>query len=370
MKIRWLIVPVTFMALYPVGAAAETVSQKEASQLARTFFDAMRGELTAPPKMVYSGKDLTTDRLFSPFYVYESPSGGFVVIAADNKAFPVLAYSPAQRFPGKEAPGMRALLAQYARDIERVRYDGTVPVEAIKAWNGYNLYVHALLTAQYNATDPSFGIEEAAERIESAFDLADTEAMTADLFTPWQWQEAINQDLDRYGSIAVGLMAGRDEVPAIVHGRKGDMYRIEIDGRNDWLVRLAATETVSPAQIADFAHAAPRYEPVPEETPFALYDDFVAQTRAEAEERERLLTEITEPSSPRIHAEGGGHFTVTLPAPALTVQVYSLDGSLVDLRTVRSQTTVPIDLDREAPGFYIANFITADGRKFGIKLYK
>ncbi|MDE6010724.1 MAG: Spi family protease inhibitor, partial [Muribaculaceae bacterium] len=67
---------------------AETVSQKQAKELAQKFFDQAYHERTAPVSLVYNGKKLTTDRLFTPFYVYNQPRGGFVMISAENKAFP------------------------------------------------------------------------------------------------------------------------------------------------------------------------------------------------------------------------------------------------------------------------------------------
>ena len=94
MKIRIGIISAILGAvgLFPVVIKGETVSQKQAMGIAQTFFNTLYGEVTAPPKFVWNGRQLTTDRLFNPFYIYNSPKGGFVIISAENKAYPILAY--------------------------------------------------------------------------------------------------------------------------------------------------------------------------------------------------------------------------------------------------------------------------------------
>lgn len=125
---------------------AETVSQKEASRLAEAFFNTSAGQVMGKPKLVYNGKNLTTNRLFSPFYVYNHPKGGFVIIAADNKALPVLGYSLKETFsPDNIDESTKELLTEYAKDIEYIRYDSRVPDEAIAAWTGIPGYLHSLL---------------------------------------------------------------------------------------------------------------------------------------------------------------------------------------------------------------------------------
>lgn len=97
MKFRILISLFACVAV-PAAAHAETVSRKEANSIAGTFFNAAYGEVTAPPQMVWNGRQLTTDRLFSPIYVYNSPKGGYVIISGENKAYPILAYSKVRKF--------------------------------------------------------------------------------------------------------------------------------------------------------------------------------------------------------------------------------------------------------------------------------
>lgn len=135
--------------LIPAGghrAYAETIGQKQAKSMAQKFFNESRGYVTPPVSYVYNGKDLTTQRLFTPFYVYNSPSGGFVIISADNKAFPVLAYSLREKFDkDRMTPMVREMLSDFARDIEMIRYDSRIPSDAIDQWTSYPEVVYDML---------------------------------------------------------------------------------------------------------------------------------------------------------------------------------------------------------------------------------
>lgn len=117
---------------------AETIGQKEAKSMAQKFFNEARGFVTPPVNYVYNGKDLTTQRLFTPFYIFNSPGGGFVVVSADNKAFPILAYSLRDNFDKeKMTPMTKSILSDFSRDIEMIRYDSRIPSDAIEQWATY-----------------------------------------------------------------------------------------------------------------------------------------------------------------------------------------------------------------------------------------
>ncbi len=140
------------MAVYgllPVGGhllQAETIGQKEAKAMAQKFFNESRNYVTAPVTYVYNGKDLTTQRLFTPFYVFNSPAGGFVIVSAENKAFPILGYSLNGAFvKDKITPGVRAILSDFSRDIELIRYDSRIPSDAIEQWSTYPEVVFDML---------------------------------------------------------------------------------------------------------------------------------------------------------------------------------------------------------------------------------
>ena len=125
---------------------AETVGQKEAKSMAQKFFNESRNYVTPPVTYVYNGKDLTTQRLFTPFYVFNSPAGGFVVVSAENKAFPILGYSLSGRFSkDKMTPMVKSILADFSRDVEMIRYDSRIPSDAIEQWSTYPEVVFDML---------------------------------------------------------------------------------------------------------------------------------------------------------------------------------------------------------------------------------
>lgn len=126
------------VALGGIFVQAETVGMKQAKAMAQNFFNESRHYVTAPVSYVYNGKDLTNQRLFTPFYVFNSPAGGFVVISAENKAFPILAYSLNQKFDKEKlTPMVKSILSDFARDIEMIRFDSRIPSDAIDEWVTY-----------------------------------------------------------------------------------------------------------------------------------------------------------------------------------------------------------------------------------------
>lgn len=125
---------------------AETVGQKEAKSMAQKFFNESRNYVTPPVTYVYNGKDLTTQRLFTPFYVFNSPAGGFVIVSAENKAFPILAYSLKESFnKDNMTPMVRSILTDFSKDIEMIRYDSRIPSDAIEQWATYPEVVFDML---------------------------------------------------------------------------------------------------------------------------------------------------------------------------------------------------------------------------------
>ena len=351
--------------------SAETVSQKQASKLAQTFFNAANGRVMAKPKLVYNGKRLTTRNLFSPFYVYNHPAGGFVIISAENKAFPILGYSLKDNFnPDEMGDATKALLTEYARHIEYIRYDSRIPEEAIEAWTNFPQYLDNLLEATYDATDPTFTMEEASERIDAIETSDRIYDLSSDIFTPSQWQSMVDEELKSAGSVALGLVGDKLTSPAIIHGHKGDYYRIELDSRNNWLMRLMATEFLSTGQVADLGNPIRIEMPEEEDIPFALHDEFIAQTAAEEEARLDMFDELLHPSSPVVRYIGGGHYQITLPAEVMMARIYNLQGAMVDQLTFRGSDTAVIKLDRQPSGFYMLLLNDVNGRPYGLKLHK
>jgi hypothetical protein len=154
--------------LSPLSASAETVSQKQASKIAETFFNAAYGQYVSTPKLYWNGRQLTTDRLFSPFYVYNHPKGGFVIIAADNKAFPILGYSKSVNFSREKlGDDEYTLLQKYAREVEMIRYDSRTPSRAIDAWGNIAAYIANTLENPYSSPEYRALTDEDKEDLET-----------------------------------------------------------------------------------------------------------------------------------------------------------------------------------------------------------
>lgn len=344
----------------------ETVSQKEASRIAQLFFNAANRQVMASPNLVYNGRRLTTDRLFSPFYIYNHPTGGFVIISADNKAMPILGYSIKENFnPEGMNKSVEALLRRYAYDIEMIRHDSRVPEEAIKAWSDLNSYISDLLKAGYDATDPQMTIEEAGEYVENFETTQRLDELSSDLYYPSQWQEFVDVELGRQGSFPIGLIDNGDILPVIIHGKKGDYYRLFTGEYNDWLMRLMATEYLSYGQLADFS--LPINEIEEEEDPaFEFYDSFIEemeleQARIQNENDMQLISQ-----KPVVRTIGGGRYEITLPEKAFMSRIYNLSGALVRQNYYTGNYNASISLEGLPYGFYIVvvNDITGQPYEF------
>lgn len=359
------------LMLTGVAARGETVSRKEAQQIAADFFSQAAGRVTAMPKFVYNGKRLAFDRLFTPFYVFNNPAGGFVIVAADNKAMPILGYSLTESFdPSNIGPSLRALLQGYAREIEYIRLDDRVPYEAIEAWRDKAAYIDGILKARYDATDPRITPEEAKERVEALVASYDADAYYADIYTPSQWRDAVRAEQDARGSVAIGFPDAKNMPTAVVHGHKGDYFRIALDGRNNALYRLNATEYISAPQIAVTGFPRIIEEPTVEEVPFEFYDSFIAEQREQERQRLAAAEQAGILTEPRVHAIGAGHFDIAFPSPITLVRVYNLSGAQVATYKYGNREQIHIDLSKHPLGFYFVLATGSDGRPYGLKLIR
>ncbi|MDE6717020.1 MAG: Spi family protease inhibitor [Muribaculaceae bacterium] len=312
-KISALLLAGAAMLTIPFSSFSETVSQKEASRVAQTFFNTLYGEVTAPAKLIWNGKQLTTDRLFSPFYVYNSPKGGFVMVSAENKAYPILAYSRSETF-NRERLGEEEndLLKEYARQIELIRYDSRIPTSALHAWQNLPQYLDRIVVNPYATSEFNNLSEEGKERLE------------------------------------------------------------RIDRRNGWVAMPAAVEfsIYDPSLYRDITLDDLLEERDEEEIPFSFYEDFIAAIRAENYTREAALEELISPSRPVVTSLGGAHFTILFPEPVRMLRVYGLNGALGTEKYFRDTQTVNVDLSALAPGFYAGLVLGESGKIYGFKLYR
>lgn len=354
-----------------VSADAETVSQKQAQELARAFFNEAEGMVTAPPKLVYNGRRLTTDRLFTPFYVYNTMKGGFVIIAADNKAFPILGFSLKDSFdPDRLGETELALLRSYAREIEMVRYTTGAIDATVVAWVNYPLYVKNILSARYEATDPKLTVSEALTMVYQAEERDD--AVYSDIYTPAQWQEMINDDLKAKESVPILIAEGERDFPAVIYGRQGDYYRISMTRRNSWLMRLNATEEISGMMVTTVENPLDIPFDFAEEHPFDFIDEYVEEVWEAERLRMQLssIDRVTIEGEPYLKSLGGGHYEISVPEEARLVMVYNLGGAMVSRNTYADTSLVNVDLSAQPAGFYIITVIGESGTPYGFKIYR
>lgn len=370
MKRYILITLLCLLGLASFIAQAETVSQKQAQEMARLFFNEVAGKVTAPPKLIYNGRRLTTNRLFNPFYVYNNPMGGFVIISAENKAFPILGYSLKDSFdPEIMGETEKALLASYAREIELVRYDSDNVPQAERAWIDYPRYVKEILSSRYNATDPIISVNEADQIMEYAIE--DDSAIFSDIYTPDQWREMITDELSVKMSVPLWIINGENVMPAVVYGWQNYYFRIEMTRRNSWLMRLNATENIPSNMVSAVMRPIPVMEKIIEETPFAELDIFTQDLNdSETKRRNLAHTDITIMGSPRLTPLGGSHYEIVLPENIQMVRIYDLGGAMVRRFYISGSPTAYIDLSAETPGFYIINAIDKVGQPYSFKVYR
>lgn len=358
--------------LASLGMQAETVTLKEAKAKAQLFFNQAYGEVTAPVDYVYNGKKLTTGQLFTPFYVFNQKRGGFVIISAENKTFPILGYSLKETFdPDKLTEGEKGWLKNYAFDIEIIRYDSRVPDEAIEAWRDYPAFVGSVLDAPYEATDAKIAIAEAETAIDailSADDEAEDGKYSA-FYTPEQWRDLVNEELLKNENVAVGFVdTSRNLYPGIIHGRKGDYYRIQFDRANNWLLRLSPAEYFGERLVASLGKTNYTPEPEPEDIPFTFYAEIMNDLRMEREAEESRL--VVEQDEPIVKSAGGGHFDILLPENITLAMIYNVNGAHIGRATYKDTPLAHIDIESEPRGFYFALILGESGKAYGIKLYR
>lgn len=369
-KVMLLAVVICICTFMSQTVNAETVSQKEASRIAELFFNAANKRVMAKPKMVYNGRRLTTGRLFAPFYVYTLPTGGFVIISAENKAFPILGYSLKTSFdPDKLNETELSLLRGYARDIEMIRYDSRVPDDAIYAWTHIQECIASILNAPYIVTDLVVPEDTIEDTVEYLLHSDEASNLSSDLYSPSQWQEMMTTQLKNDKNTIIGIINNELVYPAVALGHKGDYFRLWLRRDNDWLMRLMPTEYLSFGQLANLSNAPQLPEPE-EEAPFAFYDGFIAETRAAEQHRESMFEDILNPTEPVIRSIGGGHFEIKLPENVTFSRIYNIGGAMVAQHKFTDTDTAVIDISFEPAGFYAALFVGASGKTYGIKLYR
>ena len=311
---RWIAAAMMMFAMIS-GVNAETVSQRMAMSVAQNFFNTLYGEVTPRPKLIWNGRELTTNRLFTPFYVYNSPRGGYVAIAADSKAFPVLAYSKTRKFDRAQLGDKEKEQFEYfAREVELIRYDSRIPERAVKAWGDMPQYLTDVIHNPY-ATPEYRGLsEETRENLE------------------------------------------------------------QIDRRNNWIIMPKAVEfnIYDPERYRDYSmdDVLGEESEALDTVPFKFYEDFIRDITEEERTRAEAYERILVPTEPKVQSLGGGHYTIRLPDEAKLVRIYNITGARTHELKFKGTNTVNIDLTGQPAGYYIVLAMTKEGGIHAFKLHR
>ncbi len=362
---------ITLMLSAGINTNAETIIQREAKKIAEMFFNAAYGEVMEAPEFVYNGRRLATERLFVPFYVYNHPAGGYVIISADNKAFPILAYDMNSHFdPDNIGEDRKALLSEYARHIEYIRFDAQVPHQAIEAWTNLRQHIHNILTApsiQYNIIS---SISQLSDKFNEIVETDDIGSISATYF-PQQWQEMIETEIRNHRNIGVGIIANGEIRPLIASGYKAGMFRLSLDGSSSGYFRLMPTEIISDGQIAIFQNRPIiEEEPPYEEPPFEFYDRFISEITAERLAQQSAIEKVEIITEPIVRYQGGGHYSISTPEEVGMVRIFSLSGAEIHRCTYSNTQTAIINISHLPNGFYIAVIYSTSAKTYNIKLFR
>ncbi len=351
---------------------AEYVSQKQAKKIAEQFFNAVRGEKLAPPKYVYNGRRLTTNHLFSPFYVFNHPLSGFVIISAENKTFPILGFNLTENFnPENISEQTKMLLTLYARHIEHIRYDSQIPYQAIELWQNLPLHIAQIINSDYSVVNQNISLDQAHAKISALIENNDFANSASATYFPGQWSEIIDYELFATGNVALSIIDDNANItPLVIYGKKGDFYRFSLDQNNHSWMRLLPSEIISKGMIASLGNPPMIENKIIEEQPFSFYDDFIAENKKIQEAQQAAIEEATIVTKPIIRRQGGGHYTITIPEEIQMVRVFSLSGASVISNYYRNTNSASFNIEAAPNGFYFAVVYAKSGKNYGLKIFR
>lgn len=356
------------------NVSAETVSRKDAATIAELFFNAARGQKMAAPNFTFTGREFTTNRLFIPFYVFNHPTGGYVVISAENKAWPILAYSLTGKLEaGRLSAGQKALFNIYGRHIEFIRYDSEPTPQVIKAWGDLQHHIAGILSAQLDVTDLLEPWEDVAEAVDAIRDRANVNDLSSANYTPEQWVDQVTDELQMQRNVSLGFISPTGDVlPAVATGRRADFFRLRFSEQpSDGMYRLLATELISQGELAILSKPfGATASTAAEEIPFTFYDTFIEELQRDSMQRRAAIDESLLPTSPVVQWEGSGRFSVWLPENVMQAIVFNVAGMRVQESTYRDTMMADIDISAQPAGFYIAILRGESGTPYSLRLYR
>lgn len=198
-----------FMALMSLAisliAVAEPITESQARSIAAQF---LAGQNTRPMTLRRAATHTTAaPDSHAAYYIFNTggPSDGYVIIAGDDQAIPVLGYSDAGSFDNDNVPpAMQEMLDGYAAQIAAMQ-EGAIAAPSIS-----RVAISPLVNAQWNQRQP-YNI--LLPKINGERVLAGCVAIAmAQVMHYWQWPASIDGPIPPYTSKTNGINMG--ELPA------------------------------------------------------------------------------------------------------------------------------------------------------------
>ena len=129
MKHIWLSFILIFAAL---ATQAGTVDSTTARNVASTFLSS-RGVPTSAENLILVRTVLNDDLGVAALYMFNNPSGGYVIVSGSDCSAPIIAYSfDSQIDPRSIPPAFAGYIAEQARAISYVQNNAILPTKKIR----------------------------------------------------------------------------------------------------------------------------------------------------------------------------------------------------------------------------------------------
>ncbi|MEE0859836.1 MAG: Spi family protease inhibitor [Paludibacteraceae bacterium] len=128
---------------------AAPISIQRAAEIANVFLSPSIAP-TAPNRAPVRPRLMHTATPQAAYYIFENENGGFIIVAGDDVAYPVLGYSNQGSLAANEMPdNTKAWLDLYAAEIENAVDSGATQSAAVRqAWDNIAAYANASVTKQ------------------------------------------------------------------------------------------------------------------------------------------------------------------------------------------------------------------------------
>ena len=143
LSVKYLVVVGLLMAMISPTLKAEPVDTIKAKIVAYNFFQGVSGEASrsvAEPVIVYKASGMRQSGEYrleqDYYYIVNIGQAGYVIVAADNRVTPILAYSTTSTFDGQQLPpNMAFLLGEYQEQMDEIdRQQISAPASVTAQW--------------------------------------------------------------------------------------------------------------------------------------------------------------------------------------------------------------------------------------------